>query len=73
MEENYQICTNCIMDTSDINISFDDQGVCDNCHSFYEVIKPVWIPDERGTKYLNNEFSKVKKDGKAEILIALLG
>ena len=73
MEKKYQICTKCIMDTSDANISFDDQGVCDNCHSFYEVIKPVWIPDERGNKYLNHKFAKVKKDGKGRDFDCIIG
>jgi N-acetyl sugar amidotransferase len=31
MTENYQRCTYCIMDTSDPDIIFDDQGVCNHC------------------------------------------
>ena len=27
-EKPYQICTNCIMDTSDPEITFDENGVC---------------------------------------------
>jgi N-acetyl sugar amidotransferase len=73
MEKKYKICTNCIMDTSDTNISFDAEGVCDNCNSFYEVIKPTWIPDERGHKYLVNEFDKVKKDGKGRDFDCIIG
>ena len=39
---NYQkiICTNCVMDTTDSNITFDDKGVCDHCNTFYKDIKP---------------------------------
>ena len=28
----YQICTRCVMDTSDPDIVFDEQGVCSHCH-----------------------------------------
>ena len=28
MAREYQICTRCIMDTTDPAITFDDQGVC---------------------------------------------
>ena len=36
--KNYQICTRCVMDTTDPEISFDENGVCAACQS-YENIK----------------------------------
>ena len=30
----YQICTKCIMDTSDLWIQFDEHGVCNHCKNF---------------------------------------
>ena len=38
-----QICTNCVMDTTDSKITFDEHGVCDNCMEkhFPDVIE-VW-------------------------------
>jgi len=27
----YQVCTRCVMDTSDPDITFDDQGHCNHC------------------------------------------
>ena len=44
----YQICTNCVMDTSDPDITFDKNGVCDHCHDFEENVKPNWHTDESG-------------------------
>jgi len=38
----YQICTNCVMDTSDSKIVFDENGMCDHCHNYYENILPHW-------------------------------
>lgn len=38
----YNICTNCIMDTSDRNISFDDNQVCDYCNNFKKLIEVDW-------------------------------
>lgn len=47
MHSAYQICTNCIMDTSDPDIVFDDQGVCNHCHTYNaEMPKRVY----RGTE-----------------------
>ena len=31
----YQICANCVMDTTDSRITFDARGVCDHCNTFY--------------------------------------
>src|SRR5687768_15216280 len=42
----YQICTNCVMDTSDSKIMFDERGVCDHCDTFHRKIKPNWHTDE---------------------------
>ena len=45
-ERPYQICTKCIMDTSDPNIIFDDVGVCDYCRNFEAVLSPKWEADK---------------------------
>ena len=40
----YMICTNCIMDTSDSNITFDSRGWCDYCNNYHQNILPNWHP-----------------------------
>ena len=44
----YQVCTNCVMDTTDPGISFDADGLCDHCRDFQANIVPVWSPDGTG-------------------------
>jgi len=58
----YQICTNCVMDTTDSMITFDEKGVCDHCNNFYTNILPNWHPDERGRKALQKIVDKIKRD-----------
>ena len=48
----YAICANCIMDTSDSNITFDARGWCDYCNNYHQNILPNWHPDERGAREL---------------------
>ena len=48
MEAKYQICSSCVMDTTDPEITFDEQGVCNHCHGFKEVAKNNWFPDQEG-------------------------
>ena len=49
-KRNYQICTNCIMDTSDTTLTFDERGWCDYCRNFHSNIKPNWHPGEQGIR-----------------------
>lgn len=70
---NYQICTNCVMDTSDPNIKFDENGVCDHCHDFEKYVKPHWHPDERGRSELSKIVAKIKREGKDRDFDCILG
>ena len=69
----YHICTNCVMDTSDSRIVFDEKGVCDHCNDFYLNVKPNWHTDERGKNELAAIMEKIKKDGKKRDFDCLLG
>jgi len=72
-EKDYQICTNCIMDTSDPHITFDERGWCDYCHNFHENILPNWHPDELGLKELMKIAEKIKKEGKGKEFDCIIG
>ncbi|MEG2207260.1 MAG: N-acetyl sugar amidotransferase [Clostridia bacterium] len=37
MVDEYQVCTRCVMDTSDPGITFDENGVCSSCRRYEEV------------------------------------
>lgn len=69
----YQICTNCVMDTTDTKITFDDQGVCDHCNRFYKDILPNWHTDEKGWQALQKIVDKVKKEGKRKDFDCIMG
>ena len=38
MDVNYQVCTHCVMDTTDSNLTFDENGVCDRCREYEQHI-----------------------------------
>ncbi|ROV56887.1 N-acetyl sugar amidotransferase, partial [Vibrio ponticus] len=56
----YQICTRCIMDTTDPKITFDDKGVCSHCYYFDTVRKPNWHPNAEGKAYLDKYIKELK-------------
>lgn len=68
-----KVCTRCVMDTTDSQIVFDANGVCDHCLDFEHNVKPNWHPDERGDAELKNIISKIKKDGKGRDFDCIIG
>ena len=54
----YKICENCVMDTTDSMIVFDEDGVCDHCNTFYKKTLPTWHTDEVGQQSLDTLLKK---------------
>lgn len=69
----YKICRSCIMDTSDPNIIFDEDGNCDYCRNYRDTIVPNWFTDERGTNELMQIASKIKSRGKGKDFDCIIG
>ena len=69
----YKICKNCVMDTSDSKISFNDKGVCDHCQTFYKKILPNWDTSEKGEAKLIKLLDQIKKEGKNKDFDCIMG
>ena len=69
----YQICVNCIMDTSDSKIVFDDEGRCEYCNNYSENILPNWHTDARGEAEISAQIERIKADGKGKEHDCLIG
>jgi N-acetyl sugar amidotransferase len=67
------MCTNCVMDTTDSMIAFDDNGVCDHCNNYYNTILPNWHTDERGWEALQKIAEAIKKEGKGKDFDCIMG
>lgn len=60
---NYQICTRCVMDSSDPDIKFDESGVCNHCHNFDNIAHDVWHPNLVGRRKLDQIVDQIKSEG----------
>lgn len=69
----HQICTKCVMDTTDTNIIFDEKGVCDHCNTFFKDIKPNWHTDEKGWQEIVSIADKIKEEGKGKDFDCIMG
>lgn len=70
---NTKICKNCVMDTSDSKITFDDKGVCDHCRTYYKDIEPVWNFGKGHQVELEKLVATIKKEGKGKDFDCLMG
>jgi N-acetyl sugar amidotransferase len=72
-EKDSQICTNCIMDSTDPEIYFDENGVCNHCLKFENQLKKNWFPNEEGKKKLDAIINQIKIDGKNKKYDCVIG
>ena len=69
----YQICTKTIMDTSDPNIIFNEQGESDYYVNYIKNILPNWHTDQKGSDELMKFAEQIKKEGKAKDFDCIIG
>lgn len=73
MNKEVETCSNCILSVSDTDqISFDEQGVCNYCHYYFDSIKALGTVEER-SNWLYNKTSEIKKVNKNKKYDCILG
>lgn len=73
MTSEYRICTRCVMDTTDPEIEFDKQGVCNHCHDYDRLMEQKTIRGEAGKHYLEGLVEKMKQDGQNRPYDCIIG
>ena len=69
----YQVCTNCVMDTTDSKIVFDEKGMCDFCNSYYNDILSHWQPNQNKEDELEKISSQIREAGKGKDYDCIIG
>ncbi|MBA6342121.1 N-acetyl sugar amidotransferase [Colwellia sp. MB02u-10] len=67
------VCKNCVMDTTDSKITFDENGVCDHCNTFYKDIEPEWNPNDKGWAEISKIADDIKKEGEGKDFDCIIG
>lgn len=77
MEQEYQICKRCVMDTTDPDIVFDENGYCNHCtKALRNLNEHIFIDEVIKKQRLNEIINKIKiagKDKKYDCVIGLNG
>jgi len=72
MNCDYRICKRCVMDTSDPNIRFDENGFCNHCSRYFERL-PNRPTVQQGEAEVARLVAKIKADGKGKEYDCILG
>lgn len=67
------ICTNCVMDTTDTKITFDEKGICDHCNTYFNEIEPNWYPNDQGWQQITKTAELIKKSGEGKDFDCIIG
>ena len=59
-DPSYQICTRCVMDTTDPDIVFDDDGHCNHCGAYFNNARRDIVRGSEGEAQLQRIVDKVK-------------
>lgn len=73
MSRPYQICTRCVMDTTDPDIAFDDAGVCSHCLNFDSSTRHHWHPNEEGARLWAAKMEDIRAAGKGKEYDCIIG
>jgi N-acetyl sugar amidotransferase len=73
MTRPYQICTRCVMDTTDPDIQFDANGMCNHCHTYDMMIKKYVLTGDVGRHRVQEIVNQIKKDGAGKQYDCVIG
>ncbi len=73
IDNKFQVCSNCVMDTSDITLTFDEHGVCPRCNEYQQRIVTWWNHGHGHENELKKMLDEVKKSGKGKDYDCILG
>lgn len=68
-----QICTRCVMDTSDPGIRFDSLGVCNHCHEFDARVQAWNLETLISSDQLTKTFAEIREAGKGQDFDCIMG
>lgn len=69
----YSICTYCIMDTTDPNIVFGDEGRCDYCWNYERNLRPQWEADVADESRIMAIADAIRAEGRGHDFDCIIG
>lgn len=71
--KDFQVCEHCVMDTTDDQIVFDKNGMCERCREYKETILPSWNHGNGHEDELVALINEIKRKGQGKRYDCILG
>lgn len=72
-ETNCHVCTKCIMDTTDPDITFDNEGICCHCHRYEQVAKARLFEGQENKHKLDELINEISTRGRHKEYDCVIG
>lgn len=72
-QQNYKVCSFCVMDSSIPAVQFDLNGQCNCCRDAIARYSHEWWPNDEGERRLDKLVQQLKADGKGRPYDAMIG
>lgn len=72
ISKDYKICSSCVMDTSDPEITFNSENICNHC-SAYKTYEAERLKGESTEKAISKMVDKIKKNSKGNSYNCIMG
>lgn len=68
-----RVCTRCVMDTTDPDITFDADGICNHCHTYDRLVASTVRSGAEGERQLAVAVEKIRRDGAGKAYDCAIG
>src|SRR5688572_29534465 len=72
-DQSYRICGRCVMDTSDSELVFDAEGICNHCRAYEERAARELLPPEKARVALDKLVMQIRADGAGKPYDCVIG
>jgi len=72
MRDNYRRCIKCVMDTTDPDITFNEEGICNHCTNYDKQLNKI-PKGKQAQVVLDDLIYRIKKDGKSKDYDCVIG
>jgi N-acetyl sugar amidotransferase len=72
MSQKYRTCTKCVMDTTDPDITFNEEGICNHCKQYSKQMNQLPKGDQ-AQEMLDDLISRIKNAGKSKDYDCVIG
>src|SRR5687768_3550643 len=73
IERPYKMCTKCVMDTSDPEITFDHGGMCNHCRRYDGLVQSRVLTGEEGQRHIAGLVEKIRKGNERNQYDCIIG